>query len=167
MAALRSRFDSNGDGKLNAADADFAKFKVMVTNADGSQTAKTLAQLNITEINLKTDATLISFADGSQVTGQTTFTMGGVVKTAAAVTLVAESEAEGHKLETPVDGATRVYGVKDGAGRGVGVQGARRKRRLTAHYRRCQSVQIWTLRKLTESQRSVNFCSSNVRGSVR
>lgn len=92
MAALRSRFDSNNDGKLNATDAEFAKFKVMVTNADGTKTAKTLAQLNITEINLKTDATLISFADGSQVTGQTTFTMGGVVKTAAAVTLVPEAD---------------------------------------------------------------------------
>ena len=120
MAALRSRFDSNGDGKLTAADAEFGNFKVMVTNADGSQTARTLAQLGITEITLKTDATLISFADGSQITGQTTFTMGGVVKTAAAVTLV--SEADGHKLETTVDGAVTTYTQKDSAGHVLSVE---------------------------------------------
>ena len=54
-----------------------AKFKVTVTDADGSQTAKTLAQLGITEITLKTDATLITFAEGSQITGQTTVVMDG------------------------------------------------------------------------------------------
>ena len=152
MAALRSRFDSNNDGKLNASDAEFAKFKVMVTNADGAQTAKTLAQLNITEINLRTDATLISFADGSQITGQTTFTMGGVVKTAAAVTLV--SEADGHKLETTVEGATTSYVA--------GLRTIGRGRGLTARRKRGQSVHARTVWKLMESQRSVNFCSSDV-----
>ena len=33
--ALRSYFDTNGDGKLTSADANFAKFKVLVSNADG------------------------------------------------------------------------------------------------------------------------------------
>ena len=55
MAALRAKFDTNGDGKLTAADAEFANFKVMVTNADGSQTAMTLGDRGITEIDLKTD----------------------------------------------------------------------------------------------------------------
>ncbi len=154
LAALRSRFDSNGDGKLTSADAEFGNFKVMVTNADGSQTAKTLTLLGITEINLKTDATLITFADGSQITGQTTFVMGGVTKTAAAVTLV--SEADGHKLETTVDGATTANVARHVV----------RRRSLTGRRTRGQSVQIWTLRKLTESRRSVNFRSSNVEGSV-
>lgn len=40
------------DGVLDASDAEFANFKVMVTNADGSTEAKTLAQLNITSINI-------------------------------------------------------------------------------------------------------------------
>ena len=114
MAALRAKFDTNGDGKLTAADAEFANFKVMVTNADGSQTAKTLGELGITEIDLKTDATLITFADGSQITGQTNFTMGGVIRTAAAVTLV--SEAGGYKVEKVVSGSTTTYTVKDTAG---------------------------------------------------
>jgi len=39
MAALRARFDTNNDGKLTALDTDFSKFKVMVTQADGSQVA--------------------------------------------------------------------------------------------------------------------------------
>jgi hypothetical protein len=164
MAALRSRFDSNNDGKLTAADADFAKFKVMVTNADGSQTAKTLGQLNITEINLKTDATLITFADGSQITGQTTFTMGGVTKTAAAVTLV--SEADGHKLETTVDGATTTYVANDEAGLVLTMQRLRRRRGLTVRRRRDESVHARTLEKLIKSQESVNLCSSNLRGIV-
>ena len=57
----------SNDGKLTSADAEFAKFKVMVTEADGSQTAKTLSQLGITEINLRTDATGIR-VDGSAIT---------------------------------------------------------------------------------------------------
>ncbi|MEM1273907.1 MAG: hypothetical protein AAGF88_08820, partial [Pseudomonadota bacterium] len=41
LEALRSAFDSNGDGKLTSADADFAKFKVLVTKADGTTEVKT------------------------------------------------------------------------------------------------------------------------------
>ena len=74
MDALRSAFDSNGDGKLTAADAEFAKFKVEVTNADGSTSVKTLEQLGITEINLSPDATSITLPDGSSIQGQTTYT---------------------------------------------------------------------------------------------
>jgi hypothetical protein len=53
MEALRAAFDSNGDGKLTAADTRFNEFKVMVTGADGSTTVQTLGQLGITEINLR------------------------------------------------------------------------------------------------------------------
>ena len=59
LDALRSVFDTNGDGKLTAADSTFASFKVMVTKADGTTEAKTLAQLSITEIALRGDATRI------------------------------------------------------------------------------------------------------------
>jgi hypothetical protein len=69
LKALKAAFDSNGDGKLTAADADFSKFKVMVTNADGRQTAKTLAELGITEINLNAEVALVTLPDGSQISG--------------------------------------------------------------------------------------------------
>ncbi len=59
MEALRAYFDSNGDGKLTAADTAFANFKVLVTNADGSTAVATLTQLGITEINLPEDSTRI------------------------------------------------------------------------------------------------------------
>ena len=69
MEALRTYFDTNGDGKLTSADAAFAQFKVLVTNADGSTTVKALAQLGITEINLTEDSTRIELADGSVIEG--------------------------------------------------------------------------------------------------
>jgi Large polyvalent protein associated domain 39/Large polyvalent protein-associated domain 3 len=89
LAALRAVFDTNGDGKLTAADAAFGQFKVLVTNADGSTTAQTLAQLGITEINLTADATRIVLPDGSVITGQTTFTRAnGTMGTVANTTLI-------------------------------------------------------------------------------
>jgi hypothetical protein len=85
--------DGTGDGKLTSADADFSKFKIMVTNADGSQTAKTLAELGIVSINLNADATLITLPDGSQITGTAVFTRGdGSTGTVADTILVAEAD---------------------------------------------------------------------------
>ncbi|WP_245008838.1 calcium-binding protein [Pseudovibrio brasiliensis] len=74
MEALASVFDSNGDGVLSAEDAAFAKFKLLVTNPDGSTSVKTLTELGITQINLTADATNIELSDGSVIAGQTTFT---------------------------------------------------------------------------------------------
>ena len=92
MEALASYFDSNGDGVLDASDAEFANFKVLVTNADGSTTAKTLTELGITEINLTADATHIELPDGSMITEQTTFAhSGGTTGTDAGTTLMAEA----------------------------------------------------------------------------
>jgi hypothetical protein len=86
MEAIRAKFDTNGDGILSAADADFAKFKVLVTNADGTTSVKTLTELGITSIKLTTDATQIELPDGSVITGQTTFTRAnGTTGTAADV----------------------------------------------------------------------------------
>jgi Ca2+-binding RTX toxin-like protein len=109
LEAIRSTFDSNGDGKLTAADAEFAKFKVMVTNADGSTIVKTLAELGITAINLTANAVNIGMPDGSVITGQTTFTRAnGTTGTVANTALVAE--AAGHRVVEVVgtDGVNRV-----------------------------------------------------------
>lgn len=105
LEAIRAIFDSNGDGKLTAADLAFAKFKLLVTNADGSMTVKTLAELGITEIDLRGDTTNITLPDGSVITGQTTFTKSdGTTGTVADTVLVAE--ANGHKVvqQATVDG---------------------------------------------------------------
>lgn len=60
MEALAPIFDSNGDGELDVLEAEFASFKVLVINDDGSTEVKTLVQLNITTINLTTDAMISS-----------------------------------------------------------------------------------------------------------
>ncbi|WP_166507188.1 DUF4214 domain-containing protein [Frigidibacter mobilis] len=112
MEALRRVFDTNGDGKLTSADARFAEFRVLVTGADGSTSTKTLAQLGITAIDLRADATKVVLQDGSQITGQTTFVMGGITRTAANVTLMAERQ--GYRLTEVVS--------TDGAGNRVVVQ---------------------------------------------
>jgi hypothetical protein len=117
MAALRGAFDSNGDGKLTNLDTDFAKFKLLVSNADGSTTVQTLGQLNITEINLRADATNIVLPDGSVITGQTTFTkvVGGVTTTGTVANTTLAAEGQGYKLDqtvtTDVNG-NRVVDIK-------------------------------------------------------
>ncbi|TYC53802.1 DUF4214 domain-containing protein, partial [Rhodobacterales bacterium] len=98
LEALASVFDSNSDGVLNASDADFAKFKVLVTNADGSTTARTLAELGITEIDLTADATKIELSDGSVITGKTTFKRSDG-STGTVGDLLLFSESEGHRVE--------------------------------------------------------------------
>lgn len=105
MEALRKAFDTNGDGKLSGAE--LANFKVLVTNADGSTTTQTLAQLGITEIGLKPDVTMITLPDGSQITGQSTFVMNGVTHTAGNVTLA--TDAQGYRV---VEVATVSAGVR-------------------------------------------------------
>ncbi len=52
MAALRDVFDTNHDGKLDAGDAGYASFKLVVTNADGTTSVETLAQVGIASIDL-------------------------------------------------------------------------------------------------------------------
>jgi Ca2+-binding RTX toxin-like protein len=107
MEALREAFDSNHDGMLTSADAQWGSFKVMVTNADGTVTAKTLTELGITEIKLTPDATHIELPDGSVITGKTSFTQNGVTKTVADTSL--SMDAEGHRVvrvESVISGGT-------------------------------------------------------------
>jgi hypothetical protein len=100
--ALREAFDTNGDGKLTSADAQWLSFKVMVTNADGTIVAKTLAELGITAIDLRADATRIELPDGSVITGQSSFIRNGIARTAADTTLA--MSAEGHRVVRVVTG---------------------------------------------------------------
>ena len=81
--------------KLTSLDAAFASFKVMVTNADGTQSAQTLTQLGISEINLRPDTTHIALDDGSAITGQTTFVMNGATQTAALLIFICLMRARG------------------------------------------------------------------------
>jgi hypothetical protein len=97
LAALRSYFDKNGDGKLTATEPAFARFKLMVTNADGSMTARTLAELGIREISLLGDAKHITLPDGSVITGQSTFLRANGTTGTVADTMLA-AEADGHRV---------------------------------------------------------------------
>lgn len=88
MQALRQVFDTNQNGKLDAGDAQWSQFKIMLTNADGTVTQKSLAELGIESIDLSIDETRIDFDGGSSVDGQTTFTRtNGQTGTAATATL--------------------------------------------------------------------------------
>ncbi|MGH0003877.1 hypothetical protein ACQU0X_27705 [Pseudovibrio ascidiaceicola] len=96
----------NGDGVLSADDAAFAKFKLLVTNADGSTSVKTLAELGITQINLTAGATNIELSDGFVIAGQTTFTRAdGTTGTVGDMKLAASDM--GYRVEQveSVDGA--------------------------------------------------------------
>ncbi|WP_082024820.1 DUF4214 domain-containing protein [Mameliella alba] len=87
-------WDVNGDGVVNASDKPFDYFKVLVTNEDGSQEAKSLAQLGIKSLNLNEDATNIELPDGSVITGKASFSYsGGGTGTLGDVTLVADGQS--------------------------------------------------------------------------
>ncbi len=114
MQALADVFDTNHDGSLDAGDTDFNDFYVMVTNADGTQTAYSLAQLGITSINLNANAANIILPDGSSINGETTYTTsGGATGTAATVTFA--FDRDGHVVATTTavnaDGSRTVANV--------------------------------------------------------
>src|SRR5215472_7320704 len=111
MQALADVFDTNHDGKLDAGDADFSKFKVLVTNADGTTTLETLGQLGIASINLTTDTKTTTLADGSQIAGEATFTRtDGSTGTAADVSFA--YDAQGYAVQATTthnaDGSTSI-----------------------------------------------------------
>ena len=81
LEALRSVFDTNCDGVLNASDSTWSQFRVAVTEPDGTLSYHTLDALGITEIDLLGGATHIELPDGSVITGQTTFAMNGQTRT--------------------------------------------------------------------------------------
>ena len=111
MQALEDVFDTNHDGKLDAGDAAFSQFKLMVTNADGTTTVETLAQAGITSIDLNANSVNQSFTDGSSIDGETTFTKSdGTTGTAATVTFA--TDANGYAVKTTTthnaDGSTTI-----------------------------------------------------------
>lgn len=74
IEALRQVFDTDKNGVLDASDADWSKFKMMVTRPDGTTVAKTMAELGIRSIKLTADETRITLSDGSSIDGLTSFT---------------------------------------------------------------------------------------------
>lgn len=109
MQALADVFDTNHNGNLDSGDAKWSSFKVMVTNADGTTTLKTLSQLGITSINLKPDNNQAVLADGSQIQGSTTFTKSdGSTGAAADVVLAYDNDGYLTQSTTTVnsDGST-------------------------------------------------------------
>ncbi|WP_436092708.1 PA14 domain-containing protein, partial [Devosia sp. LjRoot16] len=111
MQALRNVFDTNHDGKLDASDADWSLFKVLVTNPDGTTTLKTMAELGITSINLISDNQQITLPDGSKILGTTTYTRSdGSTGTAADTAL--KYDANGYivtqTVTTNPDGSTTI-----------------------------------------------------------
>ncbi|UXN76073.1 hypothetical protein N8D56_25540 (plasmid) [Devosia sp. A8/3-2] len=93
LQALLNVFDTDHDGKLDAGDADWSLFKVMVTNPDGTTSLKTLTELGITSIDLISNNQEIVLADGSRIAGTSTFTKSdGSTGRAGDVRLVYESE---------------------------------------------------------------------------
>lgn len=78
LAGLAAAYDSNGDGTLNASDAEFAKFGVWQdANSNGISEAgefMSLAALNIAGISLKSDSAAYQAANGDvAVLGQAAF----------------------------------------------------------------------------------------------
>ncbi|MGJ0451650.1 MAG: beta strand repeat-containing protein [Methylocystis sp.] len=87
------------NGKLDSGDQKFSQFKLVVTNANGTQTVETLAQAGVASIDLKENNYSQTFIDGSSIDGQTTFTRtNGTTGTAATVALI--YDAAGNALQT-------------------------------------------------------------------
>ena len=88
LQALAAVFDTNHTGTLDGSDANFANFKLMVTNADGTTSVETLAQAGITSINLTGNTTAVALPDGSSINAETTYTTSsGTTGQVAAATL--------------------------------------------------------------------------------
>ncbi|MBY3486102.1 hypothetical protein HFN77_14670 [Rhizobium laguerreae] len=69
LEALKHIFDTNGNGKLDAGDAQWSNFRVEVNGQ-----LVTLESLDITSIDLTPKGSGQTYEDGSAITGTTTFT---------------------------------------------------------------------------------------------
>lgn len=69
MEALADVFDTNDDGKLNASDDRWSKFKVLVTSATRTRVLKAMDEFGITEVSLMADDNGQVFSDGARILG--------------------------------------------------------------------------------------------------
>jgi len=102
LQGLAAAYDSNGDGKLDAADKDFAKFGIWHdANGDGVADPgefRSLIDENIISIALVSDGKAYTAADGEvRVTGEATFTradgsIGKLADAAFATNVVSEQQ---------------------------------------------------------------------------
>lgn len=77
MQALRDIFDTNHNNKLDSGDTDWALFKVMVTNADGTTSLQTLSLAGIASIDLISNNQETDLPDGSKILGTASYTKTG------------------------------------------------------------------------------------------
>ena len=96
LEALKDVFDTNGNGKLDAGDAQWSKFKVMVNGQLVS-----LDSLGITSIDLTPKGSGQSFNDGSAITGTTTYTKSDG-STGAVGDAVLASDSNGYIVKSTV-----------------------------------------------------------------
>ncbi|MDR6586884.1 calcium-binding protein [Agrobacterium tumefaciens] len=109
--ALANVFDTNGNGMLDAGDARWSEFKILVSNPDGTQQLQTLDQLGIASIDLSTDNNRTVLGDGSVVLGQGGYTRtDGTTGTMADVQFVYDGQGYIVDRETIVnpDGSTSI-----------------------------------------------------------
>lgn len=111
MEALRAKFDTDGDGALDGDDDDWALFKVLVTNDDGTTTLKTMSELGIVSIDLTPNDQEVVLSDGSRVVGETVFTRSDS-STGRAADAMLRFDAAGYVVEEDVvvngDGSTTI-----------------------------------------------------------
>lgn len=94
LEALKHVFDTNGNGKLDAGDARWSEFRVDVNGQ-----LVTLASLGITSIDLTPTGSGQTFADGSAITGTTTFTRADGTTGAVGDAVLATDDAQ-YKIRT-------------------------------------------------------------------
>ncbi len=94
LEALKHVFDTNGNGKLDAGDARWSEFRVDVNGQ-----LVTLSSLGITSIDLTPTGSGQTFADGSAITGTTTFTRADGTTGAVGDAVLATDDAQ-YKIRT-------------------------------------------------------------------
>lgn len=118
FAALASE-DGNGDGIIDARDPIWNRLRVWVdashdARVDGGE-LKTLAELGITQINVRAAGTPGETRDGSRVLARGSFTIGGASREALAVDFLGDPvsstttrQGDGIRVVSNSDGATTI-----------------------------------------------------------
>ncbi|MDX1253070.1 MAG: S8 family serine peptidase, partial [Gammaproteobacteria bacterium] len=129
FAALKSQ-DSNNDNLFNSSDAAYTNVRVWVdANHDGKTDAgelKTLAELNITQINLNATSQSGLVKDGNEVLASGTFIQNGITKEALAITFLADPNGhafvtDGSGTKVTTQGGVSAYAAGSAAGETIDV----------------------------------------------